>query len=175
MQRHVKHLVGVLVAVFALTLALAMSSTPAQAGNDYPYRTDTTNRIDPWTFTRRQCVSFAAWRLAQRGSGVVSLIEGWGNARDWDNHAASSHIRITSVPKVGAIAQWNAYERNYTYTAGVRTPTGWMRAGSYGHVAVVQTVHVDGTVTVEQYNGDGSRSYGTKRIKAPRYLYVGIR
>jgi surface antigen len=175
-QRHVKHVVGVLVAVFAMTLALAVTSAPAQAaGDDYPYRTDTTNRVDPWTFTRRQCVSFAAWRLAQRGSTTVALVRSWGNAKDWDNHAANRHMRITTTPKVGAIAQWNAYEKSWTYTAGVRQPTGWMRSGAYGHVAVVKIVHTDGTVTVEQYNGDGHRSYGTKRVKAPRYLYIGIR
>jgi surface antigen len=179
-QRHVKHVVGVLLAgltmTFALTFALAFAAAPAQAaGNDYPYRYDTTSRIDPWTFTRRQCVSFAAWRLAQRGSAVVAIVRGWGNAKDWDNHAANRRIRVTTVPKVGAIAQWNAAERSSTYTAGVSRPTGWVQAGSYGHVAVVRTVHTDGTVTVEQYNGTGDRSYSTKRLKAPRYLYIGLR
>ena len=31
-------------------------------------------------------------------------------------------------------------------------------------------VYSDGSVQVAQYNGDGSRSYSTMRVKAPRYL-----
>lgn len=176
MHRHLKHVVAVLVVSLTAVFAMTLTSSPAQAaGNDYPYRADTTNRVDPWTFTKRQCVSFAAWRLAQRGYRTVVLVKGWGNARDWDNHAAARRIKVTTVPRVGAIAQWNANERSNTYTAGVKKPTGWMRSGSYGHVAVVKAVYPDGTVLVEQYNGNGGRTYGTKRVKAPRYLYIGMR
>jgi surface antigen len=49
-----------------------------------------------------------------------------------------------------------------------------MRAGAYGHVAWVQHVHTDGSATVAHYNGTGSRTFSTSRVKAPRYLYVGV-
>jgi surface antigen len=49
-----------------------------------------------------------------------------------------------------------------------------MSAGAHGHVAWVQHVHTDGSVTVAQYNGAGSRAFSTARVRAPRYLYVGV-
>ena len=49
-----------------------------------------------------------------------------------------------------------------------------MRAGSAGHVAYVQTVHTDGSVTVAHYNMSGSRAYSVTRLRAPRYLYVSV-
>ena len=38
-----------------------------------------------------------------------------------------------------------------------------------------QRVHADGSATVAHYNGTGTRTYSTARVKAPRYLYVGVR
>ena len=39
--------------------------------DDYPYRNQSDYyAIDKWGFTERQCVSFAAWRLAQHGHAI---------------------------------------------------------------------------------------------------------
>jgi surface antigen len=144
--------------------------SPASAsGDDYPYRADRVNRADRWGFTTRQCVSFAAWRLAQRHH-PISNASGWGSAYRWDNVAHARGVTITGRPKVGAIAQWNAYERSayYSPTGGV----GSFRAGGYGHVAYVSGVYGDGSVRVEQYNVAGTRTYSAMRVKAPRYLYL---
>jgi surface antigen len=50
-----------------------------------------------------------------------------------------------------------------------------MTAGSQGHVGYVRGVYRDGSVSVEHYNGTGDRAYSVSRVKAPRYLYVGVR
>jgi surface antigen len=74
---------------------------------------------------------------------------------------------------VGSIAQWHANETS-------RWRVGTMRhsatAGPDGHVGVVSKVFSDGTVLLRQYNADRpSRSYSVMRVKAPRYLYVGVK
>jgi surface antigen len=159
--------------VLALLAGLLGLAAPAHAaaGDDYPYRTDQTNHSDRWGFTMRQCVSFAAWRLAQTGHPLSNSTQGWGSAYKWDDVARARHLTVTTRPKVGAVAQWNGGERSpwYAPSGGVGTLT----AGPYGHVAWVRWVYSDGSVLVEQYNMSGDRSYSTMRVKAPRYLYLG--
>ncbi len=149
--------------------SLAMPSAQA-AGDDYPYRTDSTQSADPWGFTKRQCVSFVAWELKQRGRPLNNATQGWGSALTWDDAARRLGKRITTVPKVGAVAQWNAYERSSYYPSS--GGTGTLTAGGYGHVAFVTNVYSDGTVRIEQYNMTGNRSYSAMRVRAPRYLYL---
>ena len=148
----------------------AAQSAPSARGDDYPWRTDTTNYVDDWGFTRRQCVSFAAFRLAQRGQALDNRTQHWGSALTWDDTAAGQGVAVSGKPRVGAIAQWNAGESSPAYVKGSSTPNAHFAAGSYGHVAYVAGVYADGSVLVEQYNGDGGRSYSTLRLKAPRYL-----
>lgn len=162
-----------LLLVLSLLCALASPLLPATAaqasGNAYPYRNATTNTSDPWGFTKRQCVSFAAWELAAHHHAIRNSTQHWGNAYSWDNVARARHKVITTRPKVGAVAQWNANERStYRTSSG----TGWFRAGSFGHVAYVTAVYGDATVRIEQYNLNGNRSFSTMRLKAPRYLYI---
>jgi surface antigen len=163
----VKSRVLVVLAVLAGLMSMAL---PAQASDDYPYRGDTVNRMDRWGFTTRQCVSFAAWRLAQHGHAISNSGNVWGNASHWDDTAKARRIVISTRPKVGAIAQWNGGERSTWYPAG--GGSGTMTAGSYGHVAWVKGVYSDGSVLVEQYNLSGNRSYSQMHLRAPRYLYV---
>ena len=164
-------LLALLVALLAWFAAPALVTPAAAAGDDYPYRTSASTR-DPWGFTKRQCVSFAAWRLAQAGRPINNYRQGWGNAYNWNNNAARLGKRVTRQPRVGAIAQWNSYERARWYANGSPTPNGYLTSGRYGHVAVVQRVYADGSVRVEHYNMHGSRAYSTARIIAPRYLYL---
>lgn len=165
--RLVQRLLVTLTLVLGLLSPLLASSASA-SGDDYPYRGDQIQRSDRWGFTTRQCVSFVAWRLAQRGH-PISNAQGWGGAYRWDNVAYSRHVGISSRPKVGAVAQWNPYERSAYYSsAGI----GTFQAGGYGHVAFVSAVYSDGSVRVEQYNVAGTRSYSVMRVKAPRYLYL---
>ena len=164
-----------LLAVLATTLALLVAATvPAQAADDYPWRTDTTRTADTYGFTKRQCVSFVAWRLAQRKHPLNNRTQRWGSAYNWDETARRLGYGISTRPVVGAVAHWNANEAGAYYTSGSTRPNGTMRAGSYGHVGYVQTVWPDGSVTVAHYNMNGARSYSTMRAKAPRYLYVSV-
>lgn len=174
-----------LVALGILTalLALLAPARPATAyTDDYPWRTDTTNGADSFGFTKRQCVSYAAWRLYKAGHRINNrtVHNGktyyWGNALQWDNTAAALGKQIRTyarygkgAPKVGTIAHWNAGETSKYYANG---GVGTYKAGSYGHVAWVVSVYSDGSVLVRQYNGTRTRSYSTMRVKAPRYLVV---
>lgn len=157
--------------VLALLAGLLSLAVPAQAsGDDYPYKNDQVSRSDRWGFTTRQCVSFAAWRLSQRGRAISNSGNAWGNASHWDDTARARGVTISTRAKVGAIAQWNAGERSTYYAPS--GGTGTITAGSYGHVAYVKGVYSDGSALVEQYNISGNRSYSTMRLKAPRYLYL---
>jgi surface antigen len=133
----------------------------------YPWAGDTSGGNDPWGFTKRQCVSYVAWRLDRAGRSV-STSRGWGSASGWDDVARRKGITVSSRPTVGSVAQWNAGERSTAYVSG--SASGSFVAGSYGHVAWVTKVYSDGSVQVAQYNGDGSRSYSTMHVRAPRYL-----
>jgi surface antigen len=168
-----------LVATITICLAAATTSvliaTPASAvGDDYPYRTATTNAADRWGFTQRQCVSFVAWREARAGHPVSNVAQRWGSALNWDNAARAGGYWISTRPRVGAIAHWNAGERSDWWANGSRTANGYVQAGPYGHVAWVRSVNADGSAVIEQYNMSGSRSYSVMRVKAPRYLYYRV-
>lgn len=132
----------------------------------YPWASDTTGGHDLWGFTRRQCVSYVAWRLAQVGRPVYAR-QGWGSASGWDDVARRRGVTVTSRPAVGSVAQWNAGESSRLVMGSAR---GTFAAGSYGHVAWVTHVYADGSVQVAQYNGTGTRSYSTMRVFAPRFL-----
>lgn len=160
-----------ILAMLAALLSPMLGVGTAQAtGDDYPYRTATTNSADAWGFTKRQCVSFAAWRLRQHSYAISNANNAWGNAYNWDTAATKRGFIVTSKPKVGTIAQWNANEKSryYAPNGGI----GTFSAGGYGHVGYVTTVYSDGSVRVEQYNMTGSGSYSAMRVKAPRFLYV---
>jgi surface antigen len=158
-----------LLATCAVSLPLAAPASAA--GDDYPYRSTTSNVADRWGFTVRQCVSFVAWREAQSGHPLDNAAEHWGSALNWDETARARGVAISSRPRVGAIAQWNANERSAWYANGSTSANGYVQAGPYGHVAWVKAVYADGSVLAEQYNMSGNRSYSTMRLKAPRYLY----
>jgi surface antigen len=172
---HVSHahvrmpLRGVLT-VLAVLVALLAHATPARAyTDDYPWKSDTTNSNDSFGFTKRQCVSYAAWRLYRAGHRISNSSGRWGNASHWDDAARNLGKRVTTTPKLGAIAQWNAYEKSAWYTS---SGVGTMQASKYGHVAVVVYVYGDRSVLVRQYNMNGNRSFSQMRVKAPRYIYV---
>jgi surface antigen len=152
----------------------ATSSTAQPWGtDDYPYKSQTDfYAMDKWGFTERQCVSFAAWRLAQHGHAINNS-DNWGSAYTWDEAARRLGFGVTSRAHVGAVAQWNAHESGPYYSKGSATANGKFVAGGYGHVGWVKAVYSDGSALVEQYNMGSDRSYSVMRVKAPRYLLVG--
>jgi surface antigen len=122
----------------------------------------------------RQCVSWTAFKLAQRGAPLDNRRGAWGSAANWDDVARRLGHGIGGRPVVGSVAHWNAGERSAWFGKGARTANGFMHAGSAGHVGYVTGVHPDGSAVVQQYNGNGSRSYSVVRVRAPRYLYLGV-
>ncbi|HUR13933.1 MAG TPA: CHAP domain-containing protein [Mycobacteriales bacterium] len=157
------------------TKSTSTTSQTAQpwGANDYPYRTQSDYyATDKWGFTQRQCVSFAAWRLAQHGR-TINNRDNWGSAYTWDDAARRLGHTVTSKARVGAIAHWNANESGAYYSKGSATANGKFSAGGYGHVGWVKQVYSDGSALVEQYNMGSDRSYSAMRVKAPRYLLVG--
>jgi surface antigen len=145
----------------------AKPTTTVRTGNDYPYKSATTNENDKWGFTERQCVSFAAWRLARAGH-AISNSQGYGSAFHWDEAARANGVRVSTTPHVGAIAQWNVGEAGKVWVNGGQ---GTFHAGEYGHVGYVAAVYSDGSALIEQYNVMGDRNYTAMRMTAPRYLF----
>lgn len=134
----------------------------AGAGDDYPYREPVggcawctgVDAVDPWSTYKRECVSFAAWRInVQMGwkegeeypftpakLGLSTL----GNGFEWKANMAKAGFTTDNNPTPGAVAWWDS---------NVSFPL--VRTGPNGHVAIVQSVDKEaGTVTVEQYNVD---------------------
>jgi surface antigen len=139
------------------------------AGDAYPYRTSQTDAHDAWGFTQRQCVSYAAWRLAEAGHAISNDRDGWGSASGWDDTARRLGLVVDATPTVGAIAHWDAGESS---TAWVGSARGTFTAGGYGHVGYVTQVFADGSVQVAQYNATGNRAFSTMRLSAPRFLHI---
>jgi surface antigen len=142
------------------------------APDGYPWATDATGGADPWGFTKRQCVSYVAWRLSEAGRPLDNATQGWGSALDWDDTAKRLGYRVSSTPSVGAVAQWNQGEHSAYWSGASAASDGTFVAGAVGHVAWVAAVYSDGSVLVAQYNGTGDRAYSTMRVKAPRYLFL---
>jgi surface antigen len=143
-------------------LALALLAPVASAGvDDYPANLKNRSKdaiFDPWRFYNRECTSFVAWRLNKRNKvGFTNYYRGqhWGNANHWDNAARALGISINGKPAVGAVAQ---------------TDAGWG-----GHVAWVESVNSNGTVTIEEYNGDNTGHYSEHTVSKSSYSYIHIR
>jgi surface antigen len=160
--------------VLAVSALLTAGAVPASATDDYPWRSASGNSADSWGFTLRQCVSWTAFKLAQRGVPLDNRQDRWGDAANWDNAARRLGHGIGSEPVVGAVAHWNPGERGAWYADESSTANGLLHAGSAGHVGYVTGVHADGSAVVQQYNADGNRSWSIVRVRAPRYLYVGV-
>ncbi len=80
----------------------------------------------------------------------------WGNAVDWASTAVAAGHTVNSVPTVGSIAY---------FAAGVQG------ASSYGHVAVVDSVNADGTVTISEANYAGML-YHERTIPTSDLLFI---
>jgi surface antigen len=148
----------VLVAVIAVCFVPAFPDV-ARAADDYPYRDGDSSELDERGFYYRHCTSFVAWRMSQRGEFHNYMLGGhWWHARNWAANAAQIGLTVDTRPARGAIAHWNAGEQG---------------ADDLGHVAFVESVHADGSVTVEEYNGTNQLGYSSRGpTRAPRYIHV---
>ncbi|MFC4075345.1 CHAP domain-containing protein [Salinithrix halophila] len=111
-----------------------------------------TSEVDPWGFYKRQCTSFVAWRMNQRGVAFENGMRGghWGNAEHWDENARAIGYRVDNQAAVGAIAQFNPGEGGNV---------------SFGHIAYVTGIS-GATITIEEYNFDPPYEFSQRQIPA---------
>lgn len=135
--------------------------TPAQQaeGDDYPWWNETPDDygggLSPLRYYYRECVDFVAWRL-NRDAGVTGAPWKWdwgnlasGSAYAWADEWVRHGWATSSDPIVGSVA--------------------WF---PYNHVAYVQSVNGDGTVTIEEYNQNSDHSYHVRVIPNGSALYL---
>lgn len=99
--------------------------------------------LDPWGYYKRNCTSYAAWRVASTGRDMPS---GMGDGGNWYYSAGYKGIPRGTVPKVGAAASFS-----------------W---GGFGHVAYVEQVYNDGTIKISEYNFVQDGVYSERIISA---------
>lgn len=125
----------------------AAPSRPA-APYGYAYSAAAGNRYD-----YGYCTWYAYNRRAQLGRPVGGL---WGDASSWDYFAQAAGYGVDHSPEVGAVMQTDV--------------------GRWGHVAVVESIGTDGTVTVSEMNYGGMWNRMTYRTldpgQAAGYKYI---
>lgn len=130
------------------------AGTGPACGGGYPARwceIPQDSVIDDWGMFNRECVSYAAFKVAASGRHMPYW-GGRGNANQWDENARAAGITVNSNPSVGAVAQTNA--------------------GGYGHVMFVEHVYGDGTIFISQYNAGLDGRYSEKRIPAAGLNFI---
>lgn len=110
---------------------------------------------DPWGMCMRQCVSYAAFKVDQ-AYGNMPYWGGVGNAYEWIRNARAAGIPVSTTPKAN--------------TVGVIDRDG---SNPYGHVAWIESVNGDGTLTISQFNANWSGEY-SKWIVEPSFFDVYI-
>jgi len=118
--------------------------------DDYPFRTDSPNDVDPWRFYKRECTSFVAYRL-NKVMSFSNFMDGghFGNAMGWDENARRLGFRVNRRPTRGSVMVRNS--------------------GTYGHVAMVARVR-PGQILVEQYNAGGTHVYSKQWLSVASYM-----
>lgn len=90
--------------------------------------------VDPWRMYNRECVSYAAFKVASTFGWPAGWPVGRGNANQWAGNARALGLKVTARPAVHTVAQTSV--------------------GPYGHVGWVEAVSGD-MVTISDYNRDG--------------------
>ena len=117
--------------------------------------------VDSWGLFARQCTSYVAWKLDQKGYGVRHF-QGRGNAYEWpsttSNWRDANGSRLVtqsygSNPKVGDAAVIPKSYPNFPY----------------GHVMYVEAVYADGSIAISEYNFAGPGIYSERMIPPGQY------
>lgn len=99
------------------------------------------------------CTWYAYERRLQLGRPVGSF---WGNAATWAMYAQAAGYTVNNTPAVGAVMQ---------------------NGGGYGHVAIVESVNSDGSITISEMNYAGnfnrvtSRTVGAGSVGSFNYIH----
>lgn len=110
--------------------------------------------LDPWGFVAFQCTSYAAWYWnAKLGKEWINTRPGSGSAWNWPALASDQGYSVSSTPRVGAIISWGRMNASPTY----------------GHVAIVESVHGDGRIDISEYNWSVSEGFDKRFNVDPGY------
>lgn len=77
----------------------------------------------------------------------------WGNANQWDDNAIRDGYTVSPEPVAGSVAQTDR--------------------GTYGHVALVLSVHGN-TITIKEQNYDYNGSIRTIDVPRSSYVYIYV-
>lgn len=151
-----------------LLLTLGLQTPAADAVDDYPFRNATPcgngtwcingRWYSDWGFAYRNCTDWVTWRMRNtNGVNFYNTMGGgqWGNANNWDDNARRLGYAVNNTPARGAIAQTDA--------------------GGWGHVAWVESVNANGTVTIEEYNYGTAGSYNRRTVATGSFVYIHVR
>lgn len=109
------------------------------------------NNIDNWGMYNRECVSYAAFKVAASGRHMPYW-GGRGNANRWDDNARAAGIPVDTNPQPGDVAISNS--------------------GFYGHAMYVEHVYDDGRILISQYNGDWTGKYSEAVINRGSLVFI---
>lgn len=121
------------------TAPAASTSVPATAQTSAPVRFTSTGGAN--LYTVGQCTYYVYDRV---GGGIGNT---WGNASNWASAARAAGYTVNNTPRAGAIMQTSV--------------------GPYGHVAYVESVGANGSVTVSEMNyGHGAGVVSSRTLSA---------
>lgn len=129
-------------------------------------------------FYYRECVDFAFWRVLQQTGDAdnrplaynnFTFVPGrfLGNAVTWRDTWLAKGWPVNNTPEVGAVAWFDG-----------NLPGPGTQTGPEGHVAIVLEIMDDGTVVIEEYNGQytpNDHKYGQRTIAkgdASAFLHI---
>ncbi|KQC16447.1 hypothetical protein SETS_11200, partial [Staphylococcus epidermidis] len=96
------------------------------------------------------------WYVYDKTGGKIGST--WGNANSWATAAQAAGFTVNNTPEEGAIMQSSE--------------------GAFGHVAFVESVNNDGSITVSEMNYDGGPfAISTRTISASEassYNYIHL-
>jgi surface antigen/predicted nuclease with TOPRIM domain len=122
----------------------------------YPYCASQDSMVDPWQLYNRECVSYVAWALDNRGY-YVGGFNGEGMAYEWSSSAIKySGAHRTYDPQPG--------------DAVVLPKSG--KFAPVGHVMIVDSVGSDGWIHVSQFNFYGTGQYSEMDIRSSGVIFM---
>jgi surface antigen len=134
-----------LFAGLAVVAGVIVVAPAAYAGSDdYPSKWKKPARdsmFDSWGEYNRECTSWVAWRLHGHNQFEMPF---HANADDWGSKAKKLGYTVDKTPAIGSVAWWDTKTRS--------------------HVAWVESVNSNKTVTIEEYNIGGSGKYDETTI-----------
>lgn len=140
------------------------------AGDSYKYAKDCPSKAgnnDDYGFYKCNCTSYVADKIASKSDPkfknvMTTVTDKWSTASNWKDVATKNGYISDGTPKEGDIAWW-----------------GISKSSPSGHVAYVESLNADGSITISEYNNPaGSFTYKerklTKAEKADSYIRKNV-